>query len=116
MKELMLQLITLCEGAVQMDSIRVEIGSDFIALVKQEAPNMITEIGVLRATLEAESDLLLPAVRVRDSVDLQPLQFQIYIHESEVAQGTATDVASAVATALVALKASALQHRGELTS
>ena len=98
-----------------MDSILVEIGSGFIALVKQEAPNMITEIAVLRSTLESESDLLLPAVRVRDSVDLEPLQFQIFIHESQVAEGSATDVASAVDTALSVLKASVLQHRSELS-
>lgn len=110
MKELLLRLVTYCEGVVKMDSIRMEMGSDFVPLVKKEAPNLISEIAELRVKLETESQLLLPAVRVRDSVDLSPLQFRIFIHESEVVRGEAESVASAVSKAVTALETSVLEH------
>ena len=61
-----------------MDSIRLEIGYDFVPLAKKEVPNLISEIAALRGRLESEDQLLLPAVRVRDSVDLAGLEFRIF--------------------------------------
>ena len=114
MKELLLKLITLCEGVVKMDRIRMEIGSDFVPLVNKEPPNLISEIGSLRTALEADASMLLPAVRVIDSVDLGPLEYRILIHESETARGAAQSDAEALATALAALEATVLEHRKEL--
>lgn len=97
-----------------MDTIRIEIGSDFVPLVKMEAPNLISEIARLRGTLEVEAKFVLPAVRIIDSVELSPLQYRILLRESEVVNGEARTGQSAVAEVVEALRESALQHRDEL--
>lgn len=99
-----------------MDSIRLEIGYDFVPLAKKEVPNLISEIAALRGRLESEDQLLLPAVRVRDSVDLAGLEFRIFIHESESARGEANSDAEAVSEAVSALKTCVLEHRSELAT
>ena len=98
-----------------MDRIRVEIGHDFVPLVTADAPNLITAIGTLRATLEAgEEQMTLPAVRVCDSHELEPLGFRVLILGSQVASGTARDAATATGAMVAALKGAALEHREEL--
>ena len=99
-----------------MDRIRVEVGSDFVPLIQMEAPNLITEIASLRGSLESDEGFALPAVRLRDSAALSPLEYRILMHEEEVGSGVAEAVQSATSTMVGALKDAALQHREELTA
>ena len=113
MKKLILKLITLHEGAVKMDAIRIEIGCDLVPLVKMSAPNLIGEIANLRSSLESEAELLLPAVRIRDSIELGPTQFRILVNGTEVASSEAKGE-SAIHEVLNALRHGAVAHRDEL--
>ncbi len=96
-----------------MDKIRVNVGCDFVPLVKADAPNLITAIATLRSTLEGER-MTLPAVRVCDSLELDPLDYRILIHGTEVASGSAEDAKTATTTMVDALRGVAFEHREEL--
>lgn len=114
-KALLLKLITLNEGGAKMDSIRIEIGSDFFPFVGMEPPNLISAIRDLRSSLEADAEFVMPAVRICDGKGFSPLQYRILVHEVAVVNGEAQEGQSAVAEAVDALRETALNHRAELS-
>ena len=97
-----------------MDTIRVEVGSEFVPLIQKDAPNLMTGISALRGRLEQEERFVLPAVRVRDSEALAPLAFRILVREAEVSVQEAERSDSAISHLVTALREAVLSHRGEL--
>jgi len=83
MKQSILKLTTFQEG-IAMDSIRVEIGYEFVPFVHSDDQNLMTAIRDLRKSLEENDRIAVPPIRVRDNIELPPLGFTILFHEASV--------------------------------
>ncbi|MCS6866409.1 MAG: flagellar biosynthesis protein FlhA [Gemmataceae bacterium] len=70
------------------DRISLEIGAALIPLVStKQGPGLLDRIGGLRRDLAKQSGLWVPAVRVRDNIQLEPQTYRILISGREVARG-----------------------------
>jgi flagellar biosynthesis protein FlhA len=73
---------------LQADRISLEIGAALIPLVSaRRGPGLLDRIGGLRRDLARQSGLWVPAVRVRDNIDLEPQSYRVLIGGREVARG-----------------------------
>lgn len=73
---------------LQADRISLEIGAALIPLVSsRRGPGLLDRIGGLRRDLARQSGLWVPAVRVRDNIQLEPQVYRILIGGREVARG-----------------------------
>jgi flagellar biosynthesis protein FlhA len=73
---------------LQADRVSLEIGAALIPLVSaRRGPGLLDRIGGLRRDLARQSGLWVPAVRVRDNIDLEPQSYRILIGGREVARG-----------------------------
>ncbi len=71
------------------DRISLEIGAALIPLVStRQGPGLLERIGGLRRDLARQNGLWVPAVRVRDNIQLEPHTYRILIGGREVARGT----------------------------
>jgi flagellar biosynthesis protein FlhA len=76
------------EDFLQADRISLEIGAGLIALVSaKRGPGLLDRIGGLRRDLAKQSGLWVPAVRVRDNIQLDPPTYRVLIGGREVARG-----------------------------
>ena len=76
------------EDFLQADRISLEIGAALIPLVStKRGPGLLDRIGGLRRDLARQSGLWVPAVRVRDNIQLDPPVYRILIGGREVARG-----------------------------
>jgi flagellar biosynthesis protein FlhA len=70
------------------DRVSLEIGAALIPLVSaRRGPGLLDRIGGLRRDLARQSGLWVPAVRVRDNIDLDPQSYRMLIGGREVARG-----------------------------
>jgi flagellar biosynthesis protein FlhA len=73
---------------LQADRISLEIGAALIPLVSaRRGPGLLDRIGGLRRDLARQSGLWVPAVRVRDNIQLEPQAYRVLIGGREVTRG-----------------------------
>jgi flagellar biosynthesis protein FlhA len=73
---------------LQADRIALEIGAGLIALVSaKRGPGLLDRIGGLRRDLAKQSGVWVPAVRVRDNIQLDPPAYRVLLGGREVARG-----------------------------
>jgi flagellar biosynthesis protein FlhA len=71
-----------------VDRISLEIGAALIPLVSaKRGPGLLDRIGGLRRDLARQNGLWVPAIRVRDNIQLDPPSYRILIGGREVARG-----------------------------
>ncbi|HEV3439237.1 MAG TPA: flagellar biosynthesis protein FlhA [Gemmata sp.] len=76
------------EDFLQADRISLEIGAALIPLVSaRRGPGLLDRIGGLRRDLARQSGLWVPAVRVRDNIQLEPQAYRVLISGREVTRG-----------------------------
>ena len=76
------------EDFLQADRISLEIGAALIPIVSaRRGPGLLDRIGGLRRDLAKQSGLWVPAVRVRDNIQLDPRAYRVLIGGREVARG-----------------------------
>jgi flagellar biosynthesis protein FlhA len=76
------------EDFLQADRISLEIGAALIPLVSaRRGPGLLDRIGGLRRDLARQSGLWVPAVRVRDNIQLEPQAYRVLIGGREVTRG-----------------------------
>lgn len=76
------------EDFLQADRISLEIGAALIPLVSaRRGPGLLDRIGGLRRDLARQSGLWVPAVRVRDNIQLEPQVYRVLISGREVTRG-----------------------------
>ncbi len=73
---------------VVVDPMELEIGYNLIPLIDNDATdNLLRRITGIRRQIMAELGLVLPVVRIRDNLRLQPTQYRIKIRGQEIAKG-----------------------------
>jgi flagellar biosynthesis protein FlhA len=76
------------ESYLQVDPIEVEIGYGLISMVDEEAGgDLFQRITTLRKQIALELGMIVPPIRVRDNLQLQPSQYVIKIRGVQVASG-----------------------------
>ena len=76
------------ESYLQVDPIEVEIGYGLISMVDEEAGgDLFQRITTLRKQIALELGLIVPPIRVRDNLQLQPSQYVVRIRGVQVANG-----------------------------
>lgn len=75
---------------MEVDAISVEIGTGLIALVSDEGP-LIQRMTSIRRNLALELGLVIPGVRIRDNVQLKPLEYLLKIHDLPVGSATLSE-------------------------
>jgi flagellar biosynthesis protein FlhA len=74
------------EEFLQTDRLALEIGPGLIPLVMaRRGPGLVERIGALRRDLARQSGLWVPAVRLRDNLQLPPTTYRILLNGREVA-------------------------------
>ncbi len=75
-------------GMVQVDPIELEIGYSLIPYVDQEqGGDLLDRITLIRKQIALELGVVLPMVRIRDNLQLQPNQYSIKIKGVEIGSG-----------------------------
>jgi flagellar biosynthesis protein FlhA len=73
---------------IVIDAMELEIGYSLIPLIDDEMPdNLLKRITGIRRQMMSELGLVLPVVRIRDNLRLQPQAYRIKIRGQEVAHG-----------------------------
>ncbi len=76
------------ESYLQVDPIEVEIGYGLISMVDEDAGgDLFQRITSLRKQIALELGLMVPPIRVRDNLQLQPSQYVVKIRGVQVATG-----------------------------
>ncbi len=76
------------EDLLDLDRISVQVGVRLIALVDPRKQSTIFDrIGALRRKFAQEFGLIMPLVRIRDNINLEPATYQIRIFDHAVAEG-----------------------------
>jgi len=76
------------EDLLDLDRISVQVGVRLIALVDPRKQSTIFDrIGALRRKFAQEFGLIMPLVRIRDNINLEPATYQIRIFDHIVAEG-----------------------------
>ncbi|MGH6620717.1 MAG: FHIPEP family type III secretion protein, partial [Alphaproteobacteria bacterium] len=75
-------------AALQIDSIRLELGYGLLSLINNPQERRLTDqIKALRRQLAVEMGFVMPAVRIQDNLQLPPNQYIIRIKEIEAGAG-----------------------------
>ncbi|MEA2103726.1 MAG: flagellar biosynthesis protein FlhA [Candidatus Cloacimonadota bacterium] len=70
---------------IQVDPISIDLGSNLLNFVSDENPNSIKDrIPIIRKQLAMDLGIILPKVRIRDSIKLNPNDYTISIRGNEV--------------------------------
>jgi flagellar biosynthesis protein FlhA len=76
------------EDLLDLDRISVQVGVRLIALVDPRKQSTIFDrIGALRRKFAQEFGVIMPLVRIRDNINLEPATYQIRIFDHVVAEG-----------------------------
>ncbi len=76
------------EDLLKVDSLEVEIGYGLIPMVDaRQGGDLLDRIAVIRKQLAMEVGIIVPAIRIRDNVQLQPSEYAIKIKNLVVARG-----------------------------
>ena len=76
------------EDYLTIDPMELELGVGLIRFADARGGDLLERIQRVRQNLAAEMGLILPKVRVRDNMRLEPAQYRIKIADVAVAQGT----------------------------
>lgn len=75
------------EDLLKVDSLEVEIGYGLIPLVDtNQGGDLLDRVSVIRRQLAQELGIIVPPIRIRDNVQLQPNQYRIKVKGIAVAQ------------------------------
>ncbi|MBP7690416.1 MAG: flagellar biosynthesis protein FlhA [Anaerolineales bacterium] len=75
-------------GLLVVDPLEIEIGYGLIPLVSEDRPeNLLRRISSIRRQMATELGMMLPKVRIRDNLRLQPNAYRLKIRGEEVARG-----------------------------
>ncbi len=76
------------EDLLKVDTLELEVGYGLVSLVDaQQGGDLLERIAAIRRQLAAELGLVMPPVRIRDNVTLQPTHYRVKIRGSVVAEG-----------------------------
>lgn len=76
------------EELLKVDTMELEVGYGLVGLVDaKQGGDLLDRIAAIRRQLAAEIGMVLPPVRIRDNMTLQPTQYRIKIRGSPVAEG-----------------------------
>ncbi len=78
------------EELLEVDAMELEIGYGLLSLVDEEQNgDLLARVGIIRRQVAAELGLLVPAIRIRDNVQLGPNDYQIKVRGMAVSRGEA---------------------------
>ncbi|HEC02762.1 MAG TPA: EscV/YscV/HrcV family type III secretion system export apparatus protein, partial [Phycisphaerales bacterium] len=76
------------ENLLELDRISVQVGVRLIKMVDPKRENSIFDrIGALRRRFAQQLGIIIPLVRLRDNIDLEPTAYQIRLYDHTVASG-----------------------------
>ncbi|MCC5828990.1 MAG: flagellar biosynthesis protein FlhA [Phycisphaeraceae bacterium] len=76
------------EQSMSVDAMELEVGYSLVRLVDTEqGGDLLSRISMIRRQLAAEMGLVMPPVRIRDNMQLDPYEYQIKIRGNGVARG-----------------------------
>ncbi|QQE11207.1 flagellar biosynthesis protein FlhA [Planctomycetota bacterium] len=76
------------EAALKVDTLELEVGYGLVKLVeKAQGGDLLDRISMIRRQLAGELGLVMPPVRIRDNMQLQPDCYNIKIRNNTVASG-----------------------------
>ncbi len=76
------------EDLLKVDTLELEVGYGLVSLVDaHQGGDLLERIAAIRRQLAAELGLVMPPVRIRDNVTLQPTHYRVKIRGSVVAEG-----------------------------
>jgi flagellar biosynthesis protein FlhA len=76
------------EEVMKVDTLELEVGYGLVRLVDQaQGGDLLNRITMIRRQLAAEMGLVMPPVRIRDNMQLQPNDYRIKIRGNVMAQG-----------------------------
>ncbi|MCB9846190.1 MAG: flagellar biosynthesis protein FlhA [Phycisphaeraceae bacterium] len=77
------------ESALKVDTLELELGYGLVGLVdRSQGGDLLDRVTSVRRQLASELGLVMPPVRIRDNVQLEPDAYRIRIRSSPVARGT----------------------------
>jgi len=77
------------EQMLSVDTLELEVGYNLVKLVDaSQGGNLLDRITMIRRQLAGDLGLIMPPVRIRDNMQLQPQVYQIKIRGNTVASGT----------------------------
>ena len=77
------------EEVLGVDAMELEVGYGLVRLVDtSQGGDLLDRINMIRRQLAADLGLVMPPVRIRDNMQLQPNDYRIKIRSNSVAQGT----------------------------
>ncbi|MCC6681716.1 MAG: flagellar biosynthesis protein FlhA [Phycisphaeraceae bacterium] len=77
------------EQALHVDTLELEIGYGLVRMVDaSQGGDLLDRITMIRRQLAAEMGFVMPPVRIRDNMQLQPNEYHIKIRGNSVADGT----------------------------
>lgn len=77
------------EDMLQVDTLELEVGYALVRMVDQaQGGDLLDRISMIRRQLAGELGLVMPPVRIRDNMQLQPHEYHIKVRGSSVADGT----------------------------
>ena len=78
------------EELLEVDAMSLEVGYGLLPLVEEtKGGDLLERVGMIRRQLAAELGLVVPAVRIRDNVELGPNDYSIKVRGMVVARGEA---------------------------
>ncbi|MEL7472460.1 MAG: flagellar biosynthesis protein FlhA [Planctomycetota bacterium] len=76
------------ESLLKVDTMELEVGYQLVGLVDQaQGGDLLDRISAVRRQLAVEIGLVMPPVRIRDNMQLDPCAYKVRIRGAEVAQG-----------------------------
>ncbi|QDU33186.1 Flagellar biosynthesis protein FlhA [Poriferisphaera corsica] len=76
------------EAALKVDTLELEVGYGLVKLVdKGQGGDLLDRISMIRRQLAADLGLVMPPVRIRDNMQLQPNDYNIKIRNNTIASG-----------------------------
>jgi flagellar biosynthesis protein FlhA len=107
---------TRVEDYLAVDPMELELGVGLIRCADARRDgDLLERIQRMRQSLAADMGIILPKVRVRDNMRLEPAQYRVKIADLVVAQGTVDRTAAEPAGAIIAhLNETVRQHADEL--
>ena len=74
---------------LQVDPMEIEIGYSLIPLVDiNQGGNLLDRITIIRKQFAGDYGMIIPSIRIRDNIQLQPDEYKIKIGDVSVAEGT----------------------------
>jgi len=76
------------ETALNVDALELEVGYGLIKLVdKKQGGDLLDRIANIRRQIAADLGIIVPPIRIRDNVNLQPNQYTLKLRGAEIAKG-----------------------------